>query len=292
MAPAQPATGPLNRAWRIFATGLSFSVFGLVGLVAGITVFPAACLTAGSRDAARRRAQLIVHRWFGLFADLMRGLGLLTYEVRGVEHLATPGALIVANHPSLIDVVLLLAHVREADCIVKPAVFANPFMRWPVTWAGYICHRTPEQLIEDCARVLRQGHALLVFPEGTRTVPGQPIRMSHGAARIALEAGARIVPVTIACTETHLFKGLPWYRVPPRKPRYVLTVGEPYAAATFLAGAGGSASVATRHLTHHWEQYFAARTGAAAAHPLAPAATRPQYSSSNAAPRNAPPDPA
>ena len=129
--------------------------------------------------------------------ETMRVLGILTYRVEGAERLRKPGRLIVANHPTLIDVVLLVSQMPEVDCIVKRGLWRNPFLRWPVSWAGYLPNSEGEQLIEACAATLRRGHSLLVFPEGTRTVPGKPLRMQRGAAHIALAADAEILPVTI-----------------------------------------------------------------------------------------------
>lgn len=268
----------LDYAWRVLATGISFALFGVVALVAGLTLFPAVCLTARDRATARRRAQGLTHRWFRLFSRFMALLGAIQYEIRGEERLHVPGRLIVANHPSLIDVVLLLGYLPEVDCIIKKAIFDNPFMKWPARWSGYISQASPEQLIEDCSVSLRNRRSLLVFPEGTRSVPGQPIRMAHGAARMALEGRCTILPVAIHCTPPHLFKHQPWYRVPVQRPHYVLEVGEPYPADRFLAESGGVPSVAARRLTRHWEQYFAARTGAQPAHPLANPSAQPQYS--------------
>ena len=270
-------TAPLDRLWRKFGTAIAFSVFGLACVLFGFTLFPLAGLTTRDPAVARRRAQAIVHRWFGIFAGLMKVLGLIRVEFHNAAALRAPGRLIVANHPSLIDVVLLIAEIPEVDCIVKQAVLRNPFMRWPARWAGYIAHATPEQLIADCVASLRAGHSLLVFPEGTRSVPGQPLRMTHGAARIALEAGATILPVTIRCEPALLHKGVPWHYA-PRPGQFELRVGEPYAAADFLQGAANTA-IATRHLTHYWEQQFATGIGATAAHPLAPPMPQPQYSS-------------
>jgi len=270
--------GPINRAWRILGTGLSFTLFGVVGLVAGLTLFPLIGLSTRDPEVSRRRAQWLVSQWFGFFANFMRLVGVISFEVHGAEKLRRPGVMIIANHPSLIDVVLLIAHVPEVDCIVKRAVFDNPFMRWPATFARYICHNTPEQLIADCTAALRRGHSLMIFPESTRTVPGQPIRMMHGAARIALEARATVLPVSITCEPLTLTKGLPWYRVPARRAHYTLTVGDPYPVPSFQQG---HASAAARRLTHQWEQYFAARTGQPAAHPASPLAddaAHPQYS--------------
>jgi 1-acyl-sn-glycerol-3-phosphate acyltransferase len=278
-APRRNLAWQLNRAWRVFGTGLSFTVFGLACLLFGFTLFPLACLTTRDRATARRRAQWIVHRWFIFFADFMAVLGVIRYEIHGAEKLRRPGRVIVANHPSLIDVVLLIAHIPEVDCIVKPQIFDNPFMRWPALWAGYIRHDTPEQLIADCVGALKQGHSLLIFPEGTRSVPGQPIHMTHGAARIALEANAEILPVAITCQPLMLNKGVPWYRVPDRAGQYRLEVGEAYPAAGFLAAAGGSVTIAARRLTHHWQEQFSAQTRAGGARPLADPPAHPQYSS-------------
>ena len=281
--PQHGPSSPLNRARRVIGTGLSFALFGLACLLFGFTVFPLACLTTRDPDTARRRAQWIVHRWFRFFARFMAVTGIMRYEIRGAERLRRPGQLIIANHPSLIDVVLLIAHIPEVDCIVKRQIFDNPFMRWPALWAGYIRHDTPEQFITDCARVLKQGHSLLVFPEGTRSVPGQPIHMTHGAARIALESGANILPVTITCEPPMLIKNVPWYRVPARAGHYVLEVGEAYSAAPFLADADGSVTIAARRLTRHWQSYFSAPRNIVAG-PLASRPAHPQYSSHRAVP--------
>ena len=280
-APVRTLGWRLGYVWRAGATGFCFAVFGLVSLVAGATLFPLLGLTAPDAETARRRAQGLTQRWFGTFSRLMAVLGTIRYEIHGVERLRAPGQMIVANHPSLIDVVLLLGYLPEVDCIMKPAIFENPFMKWPATWLGYIAQRSPEQLFTDAQAALQKGHSLMIFPEGTRTVPGRPIHMGHGAARMAVEAGATILPVAIHCTPPHLFKHEPWWRPPVRRPQYVLTVGNPYLAARFLEEAGGVPSVAARRLTRHWEQYFAEHTGGTAAHPINPLADpagQPHYS--------------
>ena len=276
--PARTLGWRLNWLWRSAATGFCFAVFGVASIVAGITLFPLLCLTTRDPDVARRRAQALTHHWFGAFSRLMAALGAIHYEIHGAERLRERGVMIVANHPSLIDVVLLLGYLPEVDCIMKPAIFENPFMKRPANWLGYIAQRSPEQLFADVSAALRKRHSVLIFPEGTRTVPGQPIRMGHGAARMAVETGATILPVAIRVTPPHLFKHEPWWRAPVSLPHYVLTVGEPYPAARFLNEADGVPSVAARRLSRHWEQHFAAHTGGSAAHPLAETPGHPHYS--------------
>ena len=98
----------LNRAWRIVATGFCFSVFGLGGIVLGLAVCPVAMLFV--RGAARQQqlSQTIIHYCFRGFVGLMNTVGVISYEVHGAERLQRRGLLVLANHPSLIDVVLLL----------------------------------------------------------------------------------------------------------------------------------------------------------------------------------------
>lgn len=245
----------LNYAWRVFATGVSFAVFGIGGVLLSLTLFPLARLLSADRNAARYNIQRIMHLSWRLFIGFMKVTGILSWELRGGERLRQRGCLIIANHPSLLDVVFMISFMPAVDCIVKPAIFRNAFMRWPALWAGYIPNGEPEQLIEDCARTLRAGHSLLMFPEGTRTRPGQAVSMKRGAALIALAANADILPVTMTVVPTTLTKGEPWYHIPPRPFHVTVSVGEPVPCAKFLQG-GVSRALAARHITEYFEQYF------------------------------------
>jgi len=245
----------INHAWRIAATGLVFVLFGLGALFISLTVFPLLRLVSWNPETARRRIQRAMQITMWSFMETMRVLGILTYRVEGVERLRIPGRLVVANHPTLIDVVMLVSLMPAVDCIVKRGLWRNPFLRWPVLWAGYLPNTEGEELVDACAATLRRGHSLLVFPEGTRTVPGEPLRMQRGAAHIALAADAEVLPVTIHCDPPTLFKGNPWYRVPERRFHLQVTVGSPVAAASFRRE-GEATSRAARHLTDWLRGYF------------------------------------
>ncbi len=250
----------INHAWRIFATGLVFVLFGLGALFISLTVFPLLRLSTRDNETARRRIQRGMQRTFRIYIEMMRVLGIMSYEVDGIERLREQGRLVVANHPTLIDVVMLVSLMPEVDCIVKRGLWRNPFLRWPVIWASYIPNSEGEELIEGCAATLRRGHSLLVFPEGTRTVPGKPMRMQRGAAHIALAAEAEILPVTVTCTPATLFKGNPWYRVPERRFHMKVVVGEPVAAASFRRE-GEAPARAARRLTQWLLAYYGATEG-------------------------------
>lgn len=246
-----------GRAWRVLATGFVFLVFGLGALVISATLFPVLRLSSRDGEVARLRIQRGMQLTFRVYVWLMKSLGLLTYEVQHIERLREPGQLVVANHPTLIDVVFLVSLMPRVDCIVKQGLWRNPFLRWPVAWASYIPNTTGEALVAECAATLRRGNSLLIFPEGTRSVPGQPLRMQRGAAHIALASQAPILPITIEVPEPLLTKGYPWHRVPKRRPHFRIKVGEPLPPSVYNP-ADQSGVLAARRLSEFFNKYYAA----------------------------------
>jgi len=215
--------------WRLFATGLCFVLFGLGGVLLRLVVFPLQGLRGGDAQTRQRRARQTVHRSFRLFVQTMRTLGILTLEVRGAERLGQPGQLIIANHPSLLDVVLLIGLIPDANCIVKHGLFHNPFTRGALTACGYISNDASLEMFERAVHVLQAGETLIVFPEGTRTPVNALPRFHRGACAIALRGARCVTPVAINMSPRSLCKGEPWYRIPPRRMRYVIDVGEDIA---------------------------------------------------------------
>jgi 1-acyl-sn-glycerol-3-phosphate acyltransferase len=250
------ASGRINYLWRLIGTGFSFSVFGLGALVLSIFVFPP--LNLAIRDRARRMrvAQGIVHWSFRLFVGTMTTLGVIAVEVHGKAVLrADRGRLIIATHPSLIDVVLLVSLLRQTQCVVKHQNWRNPFMRGVLVATGYIRNDDdPEKLIEACADALRAGENLLIFPEGSRTVPGQARQLQRGFANIALAAQVPIRLVTIHCAPPTLTKGAKWYEIPPTRSLFTVAVHE-LIDVRALAGEEPP-SIAVRRLTRHVAQRF------------------------------------
>lgn len=256
--PADGIGGRLDQAWRVIATGFSFLAFGVGGLLFGTLLVPFLLLAV--RDARRRQqlARRLVQRLFALHVALMRMLGVMTCDVQGAHRLQRDGLLVLANHPTLIDVVLLVALLPNADCVIKGAVARNPFMRGTVRAAGYLVNDGGPALVEAGIAALREGGSLVIFPEGTRSVPGQPLRLQRGAANIAVRGRVDITPVRIRCAPQTLGKGEKWYRVPPRRFHVTLEVGEDIPIGTFLdeVGMAGRDALAARRVTDHLSRYF------------------------------------
>jgi 1-acyl-sn-glycerol-3-phosphate acyltransferase len=219
----------LGIGWRVVGTSISFLVFGLGGLVTSLLIFPLMFLYIRHARKPSRLARRYISRAFRLFVGLMKGLGVMTYEIEGGEHVQLGNnRLIVANHPSLIDVVFLVSMFPGVDCVVKEGVVKNPFMRGVAVPANYISSNDPVALLDTCVSRLSSGASLVLFPEGTRSVVGKALKFRPGAASIAVRARSEILPVTIRCSQPRLLaKGEPWYRITPEKPVFSLKVYPP-----------------------------------------------------------------
>ena len=223
-------------AWRWVGTAASFTLFGLVGILLGGVVFPLSRLLPMSRERRGAFGRGVVSLCFRLFIKFMRGVGGLTYEFRGAERLGRPGQLIIANHPSLIDVVFLIAFTPRPGCVVKAAMWRNPFTAGVASGAGYVPNFPTDVMVEGASAALREGQTVIMFPEGTRTTPGQPFQFHRGAASVAVRAARTVTPVYITVDPTTLTKNSPWYRIPWRRPHVSLVVGEDIDVASFSAG--------------------------------------------------------
>lgn len=248
----------ISYGWRLLATALCFAVFGLLGLVSGLVLFPLMRLVPGSAPAHRRRVRAAFRFGMRLFVEFMRGVGVLSYEFRGAERLGRPGQMILANHPSLIDVVFLIAFTPQAGCIVKGALWHNPFTRWPVVAAGFVSNASSFDMVEHTAAALREGQSVIIFPEGTRTTPGQALQFHRGAANIAVKAAQVVTPVFIRCEPTTLSKNMPWYRIPPRRVRFTLEVGADVELAEYRQA---PPPIASRAFNEHLLEVFASELG-------------------------------
>lgn len=247
----------LEFLWRLIMTGIAFAVIFAGGALMALTVFPWIGLTTPPGPLRRDRSQRFIHRAFGFYVRMLHGLRMLDLEVAGAEKLRDgTGRLIVANHPTLLDVVLLMALVPRAQCIVKKELWDSPYLGRVVRGAGYIRNDLePETLLEACRAALRDGNSLIIFPEGTRTTPGEAVRFRRGFANIATLLEVEIQLVTITCQPPTLIKGEKWWTIPPHRPRFRVEAGHRLDVKGWLGYE--YRSLAARKLVRHLEEYYA-----------------------------------
>ncbi|MFC0309036.1 lysophospholipid acyltransferase family protein [Gallibacterium trehalosifermentans] len=228
----------LNKLWRIVGTGLAFAYFGIGAAILGNIYMLAIRLRYRDPILRRKYSQRSIQLCFHSFVATLKFLRIIDYKIEGVELLQQDkGCLIVANHPSLIDYVLLGSVLPEMDCVVKEALFHNPFCKMVVKNAGYIANSAdPQQLLASCKQRLAQGGKLLIFPEGTRTpLHSEGLKLQRGAANLAIRCQVPMRIVHIVCEPRSLSKEQAWYQVPERKSFFYVKVQELYDIAPYLA---------------------------------------------------------
>ncbi|WGL50534.1 lysophospholipid acyltransferase family protein [Nocardioides sp. BP30] len=150
--------------------------------------------TTGVR--APRNSFFYTMRWFGRWAVRRR------YRVRlhGVEHVPSSGGVIFcSNHIGVIDGPLLAIFApRPVHALTKDDLFRGPLGRFLLAVGQIPLFRdgADTAAIKTCVKVLREGRAVGIYPEGTRG-PGEYEVFHHGAAYLAMVTGAPVVPVVM-----------------------------------------------------------------------------------------------
>jgi 1-acyl-sn-glycerol-3-phosphate acyltransferase len=221
--------------YRFIGTSLFWFFFGVIGLIYGFLVLPLVYLLVRQDERRQVIARNMIRGAFVFFVWTARTTRLITCDIRGMEHWdPNESQLLLANHLTLIDVVILLSLFPQVDCVVKAAVTRNPVLRVSAGIANYISNRAPDELLDFCVDRLQAGSSLLLFPQGTRAIRGEPLKFKLGAAEIALRARATIIPIAIDCEPQMLAKNVPWYRIPPSQPRFRITLLPPVEAESLV----------------------------------------------------------
>ena len=242
----------INRIWRLVMTGFCFALFGVGGLMLSLVWFNLLLIVQRDRAKRRRLARRSISASFRFFMNVMRLTGVLDYRIDNLDALRSErGCLVIANHPTLIDYVILASVMPETDCLVKSALLRNPFVSGVIRAADYLINSEADTLLAASQRRLAQGDTLLIFPEGTRTRVGEAMTLQRGAANIAVRCASDLRVVVIHCSEHLLDKKSRWYDVPPRKPLFTVDVRERVNIHDFYDATEQEPALAARQLNRH-----------------------------------------
>lgn len=242
--------------WMQARVLLAFFVFGVGSVLLAVWLIPVRLLCEESR--ADTLAQRSVSRAFGFFLSGGTALGLWRIERHGEGRLRAPGQLIIANHPTLIDVILLIAMLPAVDCVVKASAWRNPALSLILHMAGYLSNDGGETTVDHCVERLGRGRSVLLFPEGTRSPGGRLRPFRRGASHVALRAACPVVPVFIECAPRALGKDQRLVDYPLGGVDFRVEVGasmDPRAAVS----SDEPASIQVRRLTQNWMEIFTDR---------------------------------
>lgn len=268
-APAPPDGIPvrarLRQFGKILASGALFLMLGIGGMALSFLVLPVLRIFSSTRARFQRRARHLIHTFFRLFVFALQASGIFRVETEDFPDQAElEGKLVIANHPSYLDIVVIVSLLKQAICVVKEPVWTSCFFGGLVRAAGYVPIRDAEGVLDTGVDALSGGGTLVMFPEGTRSQPGQPFKFQRGAAHIALRSGAPILPLVLTCDPPLLEKGRRWFHIPVQTCRFRLCARPPVSIEHILGNdpPAPSAHRAARRLTNHFEALYNAQAPA------------------------------
>lgn len=207
----------------------------------------AAGVLGGERAAAR-----VMRRWGRAFIRA----GGWTVATEGAENLPGEGAILVANHQSLVDIPLLLAAFdREIRFLAKHELGRVPVFGRSMRAAGnlFVDREDPRdavRVIREAGAAMRRGEMIVIFPEGTRSADGSLGEFKPGAFFIARKTGAPLVPVCIGGGAAALPKGT----LMARPASLVARVLPPMATGGTASSLDGIAAEARRRIAAAQEE--------------------------------------
>jgi 1-acyl-sn-glycerol-3-phosphate acyltransferase len=191
---------------------LGSALFWVFLTVSSILLFPVALLIWLVTVLFDRRL-VVLHRFTCFWASLYSWLNpVWRVHVEGRERIDPAAAYVmVANHQSLLDILVLFRLFVHFKWVSKIENFRVPCIGWNMRLNRYIPLRrgdkeSIEQMMTACEQTLREGSSIMMFPEGTRSVDGRLKAFKHGAFTLALRVGAPILPIIVEGTAAALPK--------------------------------------------------------------------------------------
>jgi 1-acyl-sn-glycerol-3-phosphate acyltransferase len=225
----------MNRLLRCaLAVPLALPLYALLLLLGSVSlawnlvamlIYPLVPVAAG-----RWLGRFVIARVYRLYWALASITGMMRIDASCLDALCDErGLIFIANHPTMLDALLLVAHLPRSACIMKADLMRNIFLGAGARLARYIRNDSARTMVKQAVEDLKNGGQLVIFPEGTRTVAPPLNTFRPGVTLIAKLAQAPIQTVFIDTDTPYLAKGWPLWRVPPLPIVFTLRLGERFA---------------------------------------------------------------
>ena len=182
------------------------------------------------RATGRRVGRALIAYGYRIFWRIAAASGMLRLRAEVLDTLRDEsGLIVVANHPSMLDALMLVARLPKSACIMKASLLHNPFLGPGARLARYIHNDAAYGMIQCAVKDLQDGGQLVLFPEGTRTTQW-PVNPFHASfALIAKRAQVPVQAVFIDTRSPYLRKGWPLWRLPPLPIEFTVRMGPRFA---------------------------------------------------------------
>ncbi len=216
--------------WPLAWLGLQLNLLVLGLMSVGWNLLALLLYPLLPRPLGVRLGRAMISHGYGWFWGIARASGMLQLDNRALDMLREErGLVVVANHPSMLDAVMLVARLPRSFCIMKTSLMRNPLLGPGARLARYVRNDTAYGMVHCAVAALREGGQLVLFPEGTRTTQ-HPVNPLHASfAVIAKRARAPVQVVFIDTQSPYLGKGWPLWRLPPLPIRFAVRMGPRFA---------------------------------------------------------------
>jgi 1-acyl-sn-glycerol-3-phosphate acyltransferase len=239
---------------RSYSANPVWAAYEYVAMALGLGVLAALCLfwlpfalvlnLLLPRRIGQPLGRLAIMLGFRIYLGFLALACACRFDLSALDPLGDEGPLIlVANHPSLLDAVMIVSRLPNAVCVMKAAIMDNLLFGAAARLSRYIRNDAPLKTIVDAREELRRGAQLVIFPEGTRTrnFPLEPCQPTVGL--IARSSGMPVQILVIEFSSPYLGKAWPLFRRPQLPLAFRIRLGErlapPGNVATFTAELDG-----------------------------------------------------
>ena len=176
------------------------SLLFYLGFYCSLLIYACLCMLIGPWLKMPARYRFFLHWNHFIFFWLRASCGIRV-RISGQENKPTVPVVIVSNHQSPWETIFLYAYFTPVSAILKKELLSLPFFGWALALLHPIAidrskkFKAINALIQQGKDRLSRGISVLVFPEGTRVVPGVDKAYQSGAATLALAAGVNMLPI-------------------------------------------------------------------------------------------------
>ncbi len=176
------------------------SLLFYAGYASSLLVFACLCLLIGPFLSLPRRFHFFT-LWNAFALWWLKACCGISPEIKGSGTLPDGPFVIISNHQSAWETIHFYRHFRPVSAILKKELLNIPFFGWAIRLLQPVAIDRSKRIsasrmvLSKGCETLDKGISVLIFPEGTRTDPGETKRFSSGAATLAIESGYPVLPL-------------------------------------------------------------------------------------------------
>jgi 1-acyl-sn-glycerol-3-phosphate acyltransferase len=190
---------------------ICFLIFGIGSFFVNFIIFPASKLLLPPKNR-NDFYSIIIQRTWRFLIFLLESLRLIKLDIKDLGALESiKNKVIVATHPSFIDIVILMAFIPKTTCFAKEKIATHPLLKNILSTIFITDNIDIDGLKEQSKKMLDFGFNVIIFPSGIRHRKGEYPKIKKGASLIALNSKKNIIPIKLYSDDDFLFINQPFY---------------------------------------------------------------------------------